>query len=225
MISLVLTSCAEKKEFQNAAFLSTSAFADSIKKSPDALLIDVRTRKEYLSGHIPGAENINWANMGLFEYRADRWDPEKPILLYCSVGGRSTGARRGLIKKGFKRVYELDGGFISWRAAGYPKTTTSEHDGMSRDSFDSLTRSKKPVLIDFYTLNCSPCRQMEPIIHEIADMNSFDVVTINIDEHPLIADTLHIHTVPTFHIYKNNRLTWSHIGRVSKEKLLEELRP
>ena len=223
MILSILTSCEEKKEFQNAAYLSISAFADSIKKNPDALLVDVRTYKEYMSGHIPGAQNVNWANVGTFDYHAAQWDIGKPIFLYCSVGGRSTGARRKLRNMGFRRVYELDGGFVNWRAKGFSETTLNERGGMSRSYFDSMITSDRPVLIDFYTTHCSPCRLMEPIVNEVAEKSDIIVVSINIDDHTLIANDLKIHTVPTFHIYKNRRLTWSHIGTVNKEKLLEEL--
>ncbi|MDQ3099912.1 MAG: rhodanese-like domain-containing protein, partial [Bacteroidota bacterium] len=84
----------------------------------DAILIDVRTPQEFASGHIPGSINIDWSGAD-YESSFARLDPERPVLLYCAMGGRSDQARSYLAEKGFE-AYDLDEGIISWKAAGLP---------------------------------------------------------------------------------------------------------
>lgn len=77
-----------------------------------AILLDVRTLAEYSGGCIPGAINIP-----LDELRERLWElnPEKKIVVYCKVGLRGYLAERILQQHGFERVYNLSGGYLSWK--------------------------------------------------------------------------------------------------------------
>ncbi len=44
---------------------------------------------------------------------------DEPVVLYCRSGGMSTVAAKALAQAGYTNVYELDGGFNAWKAAGY----------------------------------------------------------------------------------------------------------
>ena len=86
-------------------------------QSDDILLIDVRTPREYAAGHIPGSVNIDWTAPD-HEAKFTGLDPDRPLLLYCAVGGRSDQARVFLEEKGF-RAQHLDGGIDAWKEAGF----------------------------------------------------------------------------------------------------------
>jgi len=82
----------------------------------DHLLLDVRTAKEFGTGHIDGAANI--AIQDLPKEMATL-PKEKPIVLYCRSGARSHAAAQMLVNAGFQDVYDL-GGITQWRAQGLP---------------------------------------------------------------------------------------------------------
>ena len=75
-------------------------------------ILDVRQPKEYESGHIPGAKLIPLPEV---KDRLDEIDPEKPVVVYCAIGGRSRVAAQMLSGKGFGKVYNLSGGIKAWQ--------------------------------------------------------------------------------------------------------------
>lgn len=81
-------------------------------------VIDVRTPKEFNSGHIEGAVNIDISKRDVFNNRVDGLDKNRPVLVYCEVGGRSAAAANLLSSKGFVQIVDLDGGMAAWRSAG-----------------------------------------------------------------------------------------------------------
>ncbi|MCH8529919.1 MAG: methyl-accepting chemotaxis protein [Saccharospirillum sp.] len=81
-------------------------------------LIDVRRAEEFNDelGHIEGAElSTLQTDLGR---RLDQLDPQSRCLFICRSGGRSTKAAQQALFRGFKEVYNLDGGMIAWRKAG-----------------------------------------------------------------------------------------------------------
>lgn len=98
--------------------LTAEEFAEKTKAS-NVQLVDVRTPGEVASGKIANAVNIDY-NSDTFDELAAKLDPAKPVLVYCKVGGRSTRAVKVFQSLGFKEIYELDGGIISWNASNLP---------------------------------------------------------------------------------------------------------
>ncbi len=84
--------------------------------SPGVQLIDVRTPNEYAAGHIPGSINIDWTAPD-YETTFVKLDADRPVLLYCAMGGRSEQALEYLTSKGYK-VQHLEGGFNAWKEGG-----------------------------------------------------------------------------------------------------------
>lgn len=82
------------------------------------LLVDVRTRHEYLDGAIDGAINIPLDEL---RERMHELPPEEPVYLYCEGGTRGYLAQRILNQNGYKEVYNLSGGYKLW------KSNTSNH--------------------------------------------------------------------------------------------------
>jgi sulfur-carrier protein adenylyltransferase/sulfurtransferase len=75
------------------------------------VLLDVRQPVEYEQGHLPGAELIP---LPLLPDSLGRLDRERPVLVYCAVGGRSATAALFLAHNGFSEVYQLEGGLDAW---------------------------------------------------------------------------------------------------------------
>ena len=90
-----------------------------IQSMPNLVVIDVRESGEYLIGHLPKAISIP---RGLLEFRIGfvTKDPNRPILVYCLSGGRASLAVKSLEKMGYKKVYNLKGGYKAWKKAGLP---------------------------------------------------------------------------------------------------------
>jgi rhodanese-related sulfurtransferase len=85
----------------------------------DFVILDVRTPPEFADGHIEGAIMIDF-NAGNFRDEAEKLDKNKRYLVYCRTGNRSGQAAKIVNELGFKEVYNMDGGFSDWVAAGYP---------------------------------------------------------------------------------------------------------
>lgn len=103
---------------QKAQTIDARTFQNLIDTFPNEVVVDVRTTTELVSGVIPQAIHMDY-NGPDFEKQIDKLDKNKPVLIYCATGGRSAGAGELLVEKGFKKVYNLDGGLNGWRAAGY----------------------------------------------------------------------------------------------------------
>ena len=76
-----------------------------------AQLIDVREPKEFEAGHILGARNVPSTQL---RQRYKEIRPDLPVYLYCQNSGRSARAALFLKKKGYNKVYQLQGGFKTW---------------------------------------------------------------------------------------------------------------
>jgi len=88
-------------------------------KDTTVQLVDVRTPQEVANGVIAGASNINFYDKA-FVSTIIKMDKQKPIAVYCAVGGRSANAGSKLKKLGFLKIYDLTGGFSDWKKEGYP---------------------------------------------------------------------------------------------------------
>ena len=94
-----------------------TAEATHLINREDALVVDVREPGEYGAGHILGAKNVPVSRLDDVELvkRKDR-----PVIIYCDVGERSSKAMAALKKQGFSRVANLSGGLRAWQQAGLP---------------------------------------------------------------------------------------------------------
>lgn len=84
-----------------------------------APILDVREPYEYVEVHAPGSLLVP---LGQLAARANefRTFENKPIILICRSGQRSSAAAEMLVQMGFKSVYNVQGGIIAWEKAGLP---------------------------------------------------------------------------------------------------------
>ncbi|MFC5044556.1 rhodanese-like domain-containing protein [Aquimarina hainanensis] len=91
----------------------------SLLEAEKVQLIDVRTPREYASGHIEGAINID-VNDKDFEKKIQQIDKSKPVAVYCKRGRRSNKCATYMEKAGYTKVYDLKGGLTKWTYEGKP---------------------------------------------------------------------------------------------------------
>jgi len=89
-----------------------------ISENSEAIILDVRTEGELAGGMVPNAKHIDFYGSD-FNDQLSKLDKDKPVFVYCAVGGRSGKAMRMMEKMGFQEVYNLKGGFPTWQSAGF----------------------------------------------------------------------------------------------------------
>lgn len=82
-------------------------------KLGDIQLIDIRTPREFKSGYIKGAVNINFFDSD-FTGQMLKLNKEKEIYIYCRSGNRTGKAANKLKDQGFTKIYDLQGGILNW---------------------------------------------------------------------------------------------------------------
>ena len=99
--------------------ISQTELISQIKSQQPPLIIDVRTKREYDSGHIPGAINIEFREL---KSRISEIESYKnaSIIIYCEHGIRAKVAENTLKKANFKSILHLQGDMSQWRKNSLP---------------------------------------------------------------------------------------------------------
>lgn len=92
---------------------------EKLWKEKKGVVLDVRTAKEFDSGHIPGALNID-INSSEFDKKIAALDKDKAYLVHCASGVRSVRACEKMNRMDFKQLINLQGGIKAWEKAGKP---------------------------------------------------------------------------------------------------------
>jgi thioredoxin 1 len=88
-----------------------------------------------------------------------------------------------------------------------------------------VLKSSKPVIVDYWAEWCGPCRMIAPVLEEIASEYSekIDVVKLNVDENPGIAQRYQILAIPTLNVFQNGEVVKQIKGAKPKAALLKDL--
>lgn len=88
-----------------------------VESNVSLIIVDVRTREEYDSGHIEGAILIPVSEL---EGRINELSKEEEFLIYCRTGNRSSNSVNILKANGYTKIFHMNDGIIAWIQAGYP---------------------------------------------------------------------------------------------------------
>jgi rhodanese-related sulfurtransferase len=94
-------------------------FEKLLNDAKNKTILDVRTQSEYEQGHIHNAQIIDYYSND-FKSKLETLDKSKPVFVYCAAGSRSAGAAKILSSMGFKEIYDMQGGFNSWKQRKKP---------------------------------------------------------------------------------------------------------
>ena len=120
-ISWSLTLKTIRAKFPTVAHISTDTLQSWLDEAPqreNLLLLDVRDPEEYAVSHLQGARPAPSKDEALKALQ--KVSSDQRIVLYCSVGYRSSELAQFLMKKGYTEIYNLEGSIFAWANEGRP---------------------------------------------------------------------------------------------------------
>lgn len=118
---LLFVGCKDNATTEIITLVSPQEVYDAVYNSDEVQLVDVRTKEEFVGGHIGKAQNVCVTDED-FKQKAAKLNKEKPVYVYCKGGGRSARAAEILKEMGFKEIYDMQGGIVNWESQGLQKT-------------------------------------------------------------------------------------------------------
>lgn len=201
----------------------------AMSDTANGIILDVRTPEEVAGGYIEGASAINFYDDD-FSEKINLIQKNKPIFVYCKAGGRSAQAAELLAKNGFQKVCNLEGGIMSWEDSGFPvvKPAGQKDDKIQQLSladFSKMLQTDKPVLVDFHTKWCVPCKKMAPVVDTIAEQykDKAIVLRIDVDKSKEVAKHYQIQGIPVFILFRNGEVKWKHNGIIPGNELAKKI--
>ena len=92
---------------------------------------------------------------------------------------------------------------------------------VTKENFESVVATEKPVLIDFWATWCGPCRMIAPVIEEIANENPDIIVgKVNVDDNPDLASEFGVFSIPTLAVIRDGKVVARSAGARPKEQII-----
>ena len=200
-----------------------------LTRDGEYVLLDVRTNEERLNGYIANSTHIDYYDEAFYN-KINLLDRNKPIYIYCKVGGRSSKAATKIINAGFKKVFNLEGGFLKWSSNNLPiqltknlnKEITQEYNKLS---LDSVITSNDNLLLYISTKWCLPCKRMNPVVDSLSKnfANDVKILKLDLDRNMFLNELYDIKSIPLFVLYKNNKKVWFKNGIIAYSELAIKL--
>jgi thioredoxin 1 len=94
------------------------------------------------------------------------------------------------------------------------------------ETFGTIIKGDKPVLVDFFATWCGPCKMMHPILEQVSKQlgDQVRIVKIDVDKNQQLASQLQVSSVPTLAIFKNGEIVWRQPGVQPANVLSEKLK-
>jgi thioredoxin 1 len=91
------------------------------------------------------------------------------------------------------------------------------------NSFDTIIKSEKPVLIDFSADWCGPCKMLAPILKQVKDSlgERITILKIDVDKNQALASKYQVRGVPTMVLYQNGKQLWRQSGVLTKDEIIK----
>ena len=229
LVSFVLVSCSlgpiEAQVINNVSVVEFNKLINS----DEGIILDVRTIDEVNKGHIQDATNIDFYASDLTS-KLNLLRKDVPVYVYCASGGRSSKTVAKMKDLGFKKVFNLIGGFGAWKLADFKFIKTKEQvfkkqKSISIIEFSDIIESNNVVLVDFSTQWCVPCKKMKPVIEEIKKENrDVKVVFVDADINKELVKKYKIREVPVFIVFKDGKEAFRHVGLIEKLELINKIK-
>ena len=203
LLVVFLFLCSNKSTSQSIQNVEAALFEINSNKG-NSIIIDVRTKEEFVSGHISDATNIDYYGSD-FKEKLDLVKKDVPILVYCRSGG--IGA---------------------WKDSGFDVIKTREEIKnksriYSAKEINEFLKNNKSAILDFSTQWCVPCKKMKPVLDEISNERDVKILTLDLDANKELSKLYNIKSIPTHIIYKDNIEIFRSSGLVEKSILINQI--
>jgi rhodanese-related sulfurtransferase len=198
---------------QNAFTLQLDSFSAKIKEQTKPQIIDARSADEFAINHINGAVNFNLETANYTKYVA-QLDKSKPVFIYSIGAFRSGQLAKELLKNGFSKVYDLEGGIANWIGGGKPFYSNS-NSKLSLAEYQKIIADNNTVLVDIGSRYCGACKKVKPILETIRTQygENLKIVEIDLEENPkVIADLKMVSAFPTLILYRKGKVVFKKEG-------------
>lgn len=109
LVSVLLVGCTSSNVIENISVDELREILDE-----DYTFLDVRTIEEYNEFHIDEFSNLDYYQFSKDNSMLDPLDKDKPIVLICRSGNRSSEAAKILEELGFSKIFNVTGGMNTW---------------------------------------------------------------------------------------------------------------